>query len=195
MGNHTKTIYTIVALALMAVGYIIARIVELDNSIGDQFKVSDYLATLVAIGTFTYSFLGFKHNREQRTLSVTPHVLLNTVNNRADGIFGFYIKNYGIAPAIKINFKMYFDEALDKEGEAWAAAYKELTKSDETYLTYTKGTQALSPNEGEYIIQIQVVDKNLKKCSKVESLLNKITIKLEYESILGEKFKDEISYL
>jgi hypothetical protein len=58
MSNYTKTVYTVVTLTLMVVGYIIARVVELDYSKGDQFKVSDYLAILVAMSTFIYSYLG-----------------------------------------------------------------------------------------------------------------------------------------
>lgn len=194
MSNYTKTVYTVVTFALIAVGYIIASVVGLDYSKGGQFKVNDYLAILVAMGTFTYSYLGFKHNKEQRILSVTPHVLLSTINNTADGVFGFYIKNYGIAPAINLKFKMYFDGVLD-ERNAYSVAFNKLIQSDEqNYIAYTKGTQALSPNEGEYIFRINVEDKDKIKSIRVKKLLERVTIKLEYESILGQKFKDKIDY-
>lgn len=165
-------------------------------SVGDalfkDFKFKDYFTLFATLITFVFSYKGIKHNNEQRTLSVTPHIEKTSEKNTIEGILGLYIKNYGLAPAIKIIPKIYFNN-ISGHGMV-RKEFAKLANGDDDFELLIATPTALSPNDISCLVKIEIKSKDEKKYHKALMLMNKISVDVEYESVLGEKCKNSFHF-
>ena len=142
MDKHSTKFFFFIAFLLVSVGFIAAQMTDVGSAWNDDFKVSDYLALLIAVVTFGFSYLGIKHNRDQRILSVMPHIEKTSVGDSVACKCGLYIKNYGLAPVIKIKLTMYINGQLDT-GEEYEKEHRKYFKGDKDIVTFLSAIIAL----------------------------------------------------
>ncbi|WP_024604072.1 MULTISPECIES: hypothetical protein [unclassified Pseudoalteromonas] len=74
-----------------------------------EIKLSDLIATLVAIITFYYAFQGLQHNKRIYQNSIKPVIERFISVDNEKYVYNFQLKNYGTGSAINLKYKILSD--------------------------------------------------------------------------------------
>lgn len=144
-----------------------------------EIKLSDLIATLVAIVTFYYAFQGLQHNRRIYQNSIKPVIERFISVDSQKYVYNFQLKNYGTGAAINLKYKI-----LSDAGELSHQGLQEkllLFGSMELEIGAELG---ISPNSSLNIITMKMNDET--NFAEVINYLNRIELHVNFSSIQND---------
>lgn len=129
-----------------------------------------------------------KHNR----LSVKPFLTDHTHTDRTDNgvVEKFELTNNGLGPALIKKFEIIKDGQplqYKDEDDLQAQIQKFLPAGNITHIKIFTDLSAIAANENNIILQISVPNGDISKCKKLQDLAPQLSLRIEYESMYGEK--------
>lgn len=129
-----------------------------------------------------------KHNRLSVKPFLTDHTYTVYTNNGATE--SFELTNNGLGPALIKKFEVIMDgvplQYKDEDG-LQEQIQKFLPAGKITHIKIFTNLSAIPANEKNLILQIAVPSSDVSKCKKLQDLAPKISLRIEYESMYGEK--------
>ena len=162
------------------------------------------IAILISSAAFWVSYQGLGDAREHNKLSLKPiiQVIKNNSSDTKNDQGIFHIHNDGIGPATITNVAISINNILisQPEPQAWLTVYNSLGLVETDTICLENGIlkgSTLPPSKDHYILKIVEPDFNVKtkpicntryKRQRLNTLLEKVTIQVTYQSVYNEKF-------
>lgn len=145
-------------------------------------------AAIIALASLFVSIWSAVATRKHNRLSVTPHLRVDYSHKPGEPV-RVILSNNGIGTAIIKNFAIYLDGTL-LTAKAAGGLTEALSKTGITgyFFAYTLSSDdAVSSGEHMDLLSFSIKN-NLEEMAKVQASLSRISFRIDYGSMYGDKF-------
>ncbi|HCV01149.1 hypothetical protein L1264_15020 [Pseudoalteromonas sp. APAL1] len=150
-----------------------------------EVKLSDLIATAVALITFLFAWIGLKHNERQYLNSIKPLLYIHKYEDHEDKTVKRIIKNCGTGPAVETSYKLYYAK-VSMSSVSFNNIVCKTCPGAEVQVSTPEG---YAPSESLIFLEINLPKESSKlEFQQLREMMKKVEIEITYFSVQQDKF-------